>query len=76
MKDFIGQELLVGDIVAYAAPYGGGALTVGVVKKSTPTGASIARIGTDNASYRPSSKIVKVTSQYSVFKEEHPEAFI
>jgi len=65
MKDFLGRELAVGDVVAFEGVNGGG-LVLGRIEKFTPKQASLTPL-TENYSWRKtitrySSQCVKVDS--------------
>lgn len=75
-KDVISQPLKEGDIVGYVGAYSK-SLAIGIVKHTTPTGANVAPISRpEHGSYRSSDKLIKVTTQYDIFKKEHPELFL
>lgn len=75
MIDVIEQNIEIGDIVAYAVSNG---LKIGMIKKATPKGARIVNVGdtSSRGTFKISYQFVKITPQYNIFKQEHPELFL
>jgi hypothetical protein len=78
MKDFLHQDVVVGDMVAYNPPTYKG-MVIGRVKKLTPKGVTC--IHQDWRGYnvecnRRIEEVLRVTQQYSNAKMENPELFI
>lgn len=75
-KDFLKQDIRIGDMVVYNPPYVSG-IRVGKVVRFTPKMVVVHPIGLDGYEQkRFSSEVIKINEQIDITKEKYPENFI
>lgn len=78
MRDFLHQEIKVGDLVAYNPPTYKD-MVIGKVKRLTPKGVTCTHKDWRNNDVdcnRPIDRVIRVTQQVALAKMENPEYYI
>lgn len=78
MRDFLHQEIKVGDFVAYNPPEYKD-IVIGMVKRLTAKGVTCVhrdRLNNETKCNRPIERVIRVTEQVALAKEQNAEYYI